>query len=303
MDIIGVGESDIDILISVENIAGKGEKTRGTEIGKFPGGIVGNFCSAAAKLGMDCGIVSMLGDDENGEIAFKDYENRDIDISNLIIQKKEKTFYCVVFIDPTGEKYLTAVVTPLISPNKNKIDFAYLKQAEYVHTTSMDYNLVEKIVDELKLTNTKISMDFEAHAEKKGLNNWKYILKNTNTLFINEGGMKTLFYNNHVDTSVQKLLSLGINHVVYTKGANGGTVYTKNKKFNYDAYHVNEVKDTTGAGDCFNATFLSYLIQGHSMEEVIQHAAASAAISIQHMGARTGLPTKEEVEQFIKNNS
>jgi len=62
-----------------------------------------------------------------------------------------------------------------------------------------------------------------------------------------------------------------------------------------------EVKDTTGAGDCFNAVFIACLSKGWTIEQAAKYASAAAAISIQNVGAREGLPTQNEVETFIKN--
>ncbi|WP_158587642.1 carbohydrate kinase family protein [Neobacillus notoginsengisoli] len=299
MDIIGIGESGVDILVKVDRIPSRGEKSRGEEIGRFPGGIIGNFCSAVANHGIDCGIVSVVGDDENGEISLSDYKSRGIDVSNIAVKKGGKTFYCIVFIDKSGEKTLTAVVTPLISPAVEDIDFAYLKQAKYVHMTSMDYTLSEHVVHNLITSGTKISIDYEAHAENGGFDNWKTILKHVNTLFVNEGGMANLFPDEDVEAAATRLLGLGIEQVVLTCGAEGGIVFTEEKTVRFAAYKVREIKDTTGAGDCFNAAFLSAQLKGKSLEEAVNYASASSAIAIQYVGARTGLPTEQQVEEFL----
>ena len=99
---------------------------------------------------VSCGIVSVVGADEYGSFLLKDYEKRGIDTAGLYVDQKEKTFYCIVFVDDSGEKYLSAVVTPLISPDISKIDYEYVKRAEYVHMCSMDYELVSHTVDVYK---------------------------------------------------------------------------------------------------------------------------------------------------------
>lgn len=52
-------------------------------------------------------------------------------------------------------------------------------------------------------------------------------------------------------------------------------------------------------GDCFNAVFLSGLVEGWSMERCAQYASAAAAIAIGAVGSRTKLPSRAETEQFI----
>ena len=44
LDIIGVGDTNVDVMIRVPHIASHDEKVRGQLLGNFPGGIIGNFC-------------------------------------------------------------------------------------------------------------------------------------------------------------------------------------------------------------------------------------------------------------------
>ena len=50
LDIIGVGDTNVDVMIRVPRIASHDEKVRGQLLGNFPGGIIGNFCCAAAAF-------------------------------------------------------------------------------------------------------------------------------------------------------------------------------------------------------------------------------------------------------------
>ena len=312
-DIIGIGESDMDLFLKVERLPEKGEKVRARELGKMPGGIIGNFCSQVARNGVSCGIVTVLGDDENGKLALADYKARGIDTRGLYIEVGQ-TFYCVIFIDNSGEKYLNAVVTPLISPSVERIDFNYVKEAKYVHMCSMDYGLVKAVADSLEGTKTKISLDYESHADLAGYDNWSGILCKISILFINEDGLRNLFSDRKddekletgeieavQDEAVGNLLNLGIETVVLTCAEKGGFVYKGNKKYSYEAFPVTDVVDTTGAGDSFNATFLSCIVQGMHIEKAMECAAASAALTIMSVGARTGQPDRTEMESFIRD--
>lgn len=48
-EIIGVGESDVDVYLQVDHPPRRGEKVRAREIGKLPGGMIGNFCAGRRK--------------------------------------------------------------------------------------------------------------------------------------------------------------------------------------------------------------------------------------------------------------
>jgi Sugar kinases, ribokinase family len=56
-----------------------------------------------------------------------------------------------------------------------------------------------------------------------------------------------------------------------------------------------EVVDTTGAGDCFNGAFVSYIAQGKSLQESCHFANTAASISVEKFGAQHAMPTTEQV--------
>jgi sugar/nucleoside kinase (ribokinase family) len=57
--------------------------------------------------------------------------------------------------------------------------------------------------------------------------------------------------------------------------------------------------DTTGAGDCFHAAYLFGYLQDWNVIQCLHFAHAAAALSVQQVGARGGLPTREQVEEFL----
>ncbi len=300
ISIIGIGESDMDLFLKVDRMPGRGEKVRAKEIGKLPGGIIGNFCSQAVKMGVSCGIVTDVGKDDYGRFLKEDYKNRGIDITGLYEDEKENTFYCVVFLDGSGEKYLSAVVSPLTSPDIRRIDYDYVRQAEYVHICSMDHALAERTAQELAGSGTKLSLDYEVHAEKPGIDNWEHIFSRVSVLFTNEEGIYSLFPTENMETAARYLLSLGIETVVVTCAQKGGCVYQRGDSFHYEAFHPDEIRDTTGAGDSFNGTFLACMAKGMTARWAAEYGAAAASFVIQKEGARTGQTDIKEIEAFLK---
>ena len=75
--------------------------------------------------------------------------------------------------------------------------------------------------------------------------------------------------------------------------------FAHGKVFTHAAFNVS-ASDTTGAGDTFLGAFLaSYALNG-SGEEALAFAAASSAIQVTRPGAADAIPSKEEVEAFLK---
>lgn len=74
------------------------------------------------------------------------------------------------------------------------------------------------------------------------------------------------------------------------------------KAIHIPAFKVHVV-DTTAAGDAFIGGFVSAMLDKKPTEEAIRYGCACGALATTKFGAQPSLPTKSEVEKFIKNNS
>ena len=60
-----------------------------------------------------------------------------------------------------------------------------------------------------------------------------------------------------------------------------------------------EVKDTTGAGDCFTGAYTVALLERMPEAERLRFACAAAAVCVQRKGAMPSMPTRSELQELI----
>ena len=298
LDIIGVGDANVDVMISVPYLPSHDEKVRGKLIGYYPGGITANFCSAAAAFGAKVGAVCKLGDDSYGHLSMEDLRGRGVDVSHMAVDSSCETYFCMIQLDGTGEKALTIVETSGFVPKREDIDLGYLRTARRVHMTTLDPELVAYVAEGLEGSGVRLSLDIEATAGKCPPETWARVLPHVDTAFPNEAGLAALTGERSPSAGARQLLARGVGTVVVTCGAEGARIFTHTEQLSVPAFQV-AVKDTTGAGDCFNAVFLCGLTRGWGRRKAAQYAAAAAAISIGAVGARTALPDEAYVKQFL----
>ena len=92
-------------------------------------------------------------------------------------------------------------------------------------------------------------------------------------------------------------LSGGIRTVIARQGPGGVFVFGPGGSFGSSAFQV-EVVDTLGAGDAFNAGFISAILAGEGLRTAANWGNAAAALKITKKGAR-GLPYREELSGFL----
>ena len=99
--------------------------------------------------------------------------------------------------------------------------------------------------------------------------------------------------------SVEDLLAGGAGAVVVTRGVNGADLFRAGEqRLHWDAVPIGVV-DTTGAGDAFNGALAWSLSEGRDLENSVRLAVAAGSFTCRALGARAGLPDREELESAI----
>lgn len=96
------------------------------------------------------------------------------------------------------------------------------------------------------------------------------------------------------------LVEMGVRHVVVKAGPRGAWLCTADQRTPelVPGFSV-QVVDTTAAGDSFNGGLAWALAAGHPPREALRRANAVAALSTTAMGAQTGMPRGEAVDQLL----
>ena len=73
--------------------------------------------------------------------------------------------------------------------------------------------------------------------------------------------------------------------------------------FRIPAFSGHEIIDTTGAGDVFHGGFLFAHSQGWDLRTCAVYASAVSFIKCTALGGRVGIPSRNTVEQFLKDGT
>ena len=86
-----------------------------------------------------------------------------------------------------------------------------------------------------------------------------------------------------------------------TIGAAGAVVYCEGIFIESQGFEApGGCRDTTGAGDAFHAGFLYGFLAGEDLETSMKFGNAVAAMKCSALGARTALPNKAELAEFLQ---
>ncbi|HET7873894.1 MAG TPA: ribokinase, partial [Methylomirabilota bacterium] len=99
--------------------------------------------------------------------------------------------------------------------------------------------------------------------------------------------------------AAQRLIGRGASTVIVTLGEQGVLACSPVNAAHYPAFSVTAV-DTTAAGDAFNGALAVGLAAGGTIEQAIPLASAAAALTCTKRGAQDSLPTRSDIERFLK---
>lgn len=295
-----MGGSAVDLILSVPRLPKPDEKLVAEYVGRVGGGFIANTACASARLGLHVGWTGQVGDDDNGNYLLDEFKHYGIDYSTVSIHNEKTTDFCVILIDPTGERTILVVPTLWTPP---------LLKNEVIHSlrnTRIAYSMPREPEWFLPFAQTvhegggKVAIDIEDNAPVSG-NDLISDLHQTDIIFCNKNGLHFITNLNNQDKSIEFILSLGVKTIVVTRGKDGASVYAPGENHHIDGFSV-PVVDSTGAGDCFHAAFIYGLLANWPLKQSLHFANAAGAISVQQQGARGALPTSAEIETFIQEH-
>lgn len=297
MDVIGVGDADIDIYLDVDHVPGQDEKVLAESLSFHPGGMVANFLVALSRLGASCGFHGPVGDDEFGRMTLDHMAANHVDITGAVTKPGERTYFCIVMLDGSGEKALVVAPTSCLFPQPDDISEQSIAPARHLHTTAAIIPTAVKAARLAKQHGLTVSVDIEPSAVSQPIA-LQPLLAQVDLLFVNQRAVKCFGKANSLEDAAQAILAHGPKIVCITMGESGSLVVSEKTTLRTKAFPV-EVVDSTGAGDCFAAGFVYGFLKGWPLSQTVTFASAVGALSVTRRGGRTDLPTLEEVMAFL----
>ena len=298
--VLGLGDAGVDIVLHIPRLPQHDEKILATRVERYPGGVIANFLCALSRLGTTSAFVGCLGNDEFGAMVRKGFDEFQVDVSRLIVKEGEETYFCLSMLDVTGEKALVIAPTATMFPAPEDLTDDTIRGAELLHTTGLRTDTTLKAIALAQRHGVKVSLDLEPSTLRMGEDGVLDVLASSHLLFVNGHAIREMFPGEtDFRRAGRELLRRGPQIVVITQGGDGSLIVTPTETIRTPAFQV-AVRDTTGAGDCFNAAFIHGHLEGWALERTALFATAAAAISITSVGSQTGLPTLPDVDAFLR---
>ncbi|MEF9973567.1 MAG: ribokinase [Clostridia bacterium] len=299
-----VGSLNVDLTITVPRFHLPGETMSGLDFCTYTGGKGGNQAVAAARLGAHVAMLGCVGQDGNGQMYLDALKREGIKCAGVKVCEGQPTGVALIEVDPAGENRIVIVA----GANAELTSDVVTEKAADIRTCDVCMFQLESPLVSInhamalaRQAGAQVMLD-PAPAQKLG--EAIYLLCDYLTPNETELALLTDMPVGTIDEAVlaaQALIARGVKHVVNKRGAQGALLVTKDGYKCYPGFKV-EVKDTTAAGDSFNAGLAVGLARGYAIGEAIVLANAVGALSTMAEGAQGAMPTMADAEALIASS-
>ena len=305
--LVVAGSLNMDFVVSVDHLPAPGETVLGRDFQMIPGGKGANQACAAGKLGAGSVAVRMIG--RVGYDIFADHLKASlsaagVDVAAIHAVRSQPTGVALIWVDRRGQNSI------VVASGAN-----HALAAADVESMRPVFRGASLALFQLETPLDTVSAAL-AVASAEGLRTMldpapaqpltRALLEQVDILTPNEGEALMLLGRPAARVSVADaaelagaLRALGPRTVVLKLGDQGCWYEDEAGQRHVPAFPV-EVRDTTAAGDTFNAALAVALAENQPIDGALRFANAAAAMSVTRLGAQASAPTRAEVDRFLK---
>ncbi|MBV8553583.1 MAG: carbohydrate kinase family protein [Acidobacteriaceae bacterium] len=294
------------LLRPVDNLSWDGGGTTFVEsIEYHVGGNGANTSRALGLLGVPVRLLGAVGDDEQGRLMLRTLAHSGVD-TRYVNTVEAPTSATVGFVNSAGERKFFHCFGASKEALPDPIEFHAGLCSGMTHFHLASFFVLPRlrargpdVLVRARAAGLTTSFDTNWDPEAGWMKTLAPCLPFLDILFMNEAEARMITGSSDPRAGAEAVLAGGLQIAVMKLGVRGCAIYTGNQEILCPAFDV-PAKDTTGAGDCFAAGFLAAWMDGASLAEAGQFANAVAALSVQNIGAVTGVLSRPETHAWMR---
>ncbi len=282
--ILVIGNATLDIVNSVDSYPHEDQEIRATEQQISRGGNAANTAVVLSQLGHQCSWAGSLADEPDGNLIREDLLMHSVLLDHVhsVTNGKVPTSYIVLSRD-TGSRTIVHY-RDLPEYPAEAFDAIDLNNFDWLHFEGRNVTALKSMLERSKTAAPQLPISIEVEKERPGMDElmpFADLLLFSRDYAERQGAMDgAAFLRQVAATGIHALLTC-------TWGENGAFAQDRDgQTFQTPAYRPEQVIDTLGAGDVFNAGLIDQLVRGKTLESALQGAARLAGLKCSIRGLR-----------------
>jgi sulfofructose kinase len=296
-DAVGFGLNAVDHLIVVPEYPAFDTKMRLLDHKQSAGGQTATAMVALRRLGLKTAYAGRFGSDPEGLFGLQTLKDDDVNVDFAeVVQGARNQIAFITIEQRSGERTIVWDRDDRLGYKREEAPVEFGQLGKVLHLDAHDPPACVRIAQAAHETGTIVSADID--------NVYDGLPELLPLIDIMIGSKEFPRRVTGVSEPRAALVELknrfGCALVGMTIGAAGALIYHDGRFIESPGFEApGGCRDTTGAGDAFHAGFLYGFLTGEDVETSLKLGNAVAAMKCSALGARTALPTKSELDQFL----
>lgn len=287
---------------------------------RVAGGAPANVVTAVSRLGGNGVMVSQVGCDAFGTHIIRELEKSGVDTRYVFRTRQANTGLAFVSLAADGNREFSFFRNPSadLYLSEEQMEPGMLEDTAVLHFCSVDLvdwpvrKAHERLITLAKERGVIVSFDPNVRlplweTPEACQQEIREFLPLADIIKLSDEELEFVTGCEDEAEAAKKLLESNCRMLILTKGADGSSVYTRQAEAHISAVSVDDVVDTTGAGDSFAGSFLFQLVQkqvsldgldaltAEELQQLLTFSANYAALTIRKKGAV--MATMQEMEE------
>lgn len=292
MRIAIVGDLAVDMVAYDQWMLDAGASLILKNVGLLPGGVAGNMAWVLNQLSIEPVIFSAVGKDCWGEFVKEELRRGGLK-TDYVTLHDEPTGFFIIVVSPDGQR---TMIGTRGANAKLRITAQVLSRARpnWVHVSG--YSLLGEqgppLFEEAKLASRILGVHLSIDLEGVSETGIRPALKGAEVL------CNYMEFENYFQSEMNEVAASCQGPIVVKAGAEGCYLLLGGRVKHIPTAKV-EVRDTTGAGDAFNAGFVAARMRGEGLVAACNAGNLLGSEKVQHKGAKLTLRTPREKTQNL----
>jgi ribokinase len=305
MSVIVFGSINMDLVARTPRLPAPGETLMGHSFESIPGGKGANQAVAAARLGIPTQLVGRVGNDKFGQELLQGLQASLVGCDPILIDDSIHSGVAMIAVDDASENHI--IVIPGANGHVDQADVTRLQAilpGAIVLLLQLEIPLAAVVAAAQAAKQAGVQVILDPAPAHPDLPDDLYPLIDIITPNQVEASQLVGFPVTDwasAENAALVLLQRGVHTAIVKLGSIGALCLSPTQMFHIPAFPVTPV-DTVAAGDAFNGALAAALASRFPLRLASSHAAAAAALAVTKPGAQLSLPTRSQLDAFLKKN-
>jgi ribokinase len=279
-----LGYANVDIIARMRSIPVEGERLTAERIDTDTGGMAANCACAAAFRGASIVFFGSVGNDAFAELLVRDFKRYGVNI-DWLFRDVPRTTKALILVSLSGERAIISEQVGYEATPLRRFLGGFMGRAGIFYLDGYHLGVAADEVRWAKQIGFTTYCDLDGAPDTYAVDEILSLLKFIDIVQWNHKVAEQLFPGEGVVTASQQLATI-VPILIHTAGSEAITVTTSEGLQAFEVPRVDEVIDTTGAGDVFAGTFIHSYSSGKGVAEAVAEAVRIASRSTRYAGAR-----------------